>query len=143
MCSRIFAVPTVESATRTLELLALGLLAAARREHDHHGLLDARDDRVRAPQARQGVVQAQGDPGGDHVVGERAQPDHPVPGGGRRGLPPQARPPLRRVPALQPDQIIARHLQGLITLREETIFCFSFPHFLDIDPPPPLPQTRS
>lgn len=41
-----------------------------------------------------GIVSAQGDPGGDHVVGERAEPDQPVPGGGRRGLPAQARTPL-------------------------------------------------
>jgi hypothetical protein len=78
---------------------------AARRGHDHHRLLDARHDGVRAAQARQGVVPAPGDPRGHHVVGERAQPHHPVPGGGRRGLPPQARPPLRRLPPLQPDEI--------------------------------------
>uniref|UniRef100_A0A0D3G1K9 Uncharacterized protein n=1 Tax=Oryza barthii TaxID=65489 RepID=A0A0D3G1K9_9ORYZ len=78
------------------------------RQHDHHRLLDARHDRLRAPQARQGIVSAQGDPGGDHVVGERAEPDQPVPGGGRRGLPAQARTPLRRVAALQPYQMIAR-----------------------------------
>jgi hypothetical protein len=87
---------------------AAGAGAGPRREHDHHGLLDARDDRVRAAEAREGVVGAAGHPGGDHVVGERAHPHQPVPGGGRRGLPPQARPPRRRLPPLQPDPVTAR-----------------------------------
>jgi hypothetical protein len=100
---------------------AAGAGAGPRREHDHHGLLDARDDRVRAAQAREGVVGAAGDPRGDHVVGERAHPHQPVPGGGRRGLPPQARPPRRRLPPLQPDPVTARARMEDLVARSDLI----------------------
>ncbi|KAL5665929.1 hypothetical protein ACJX0J_026037, partial [Zea mays] len=43
----------------------------AEREYDNHRLLHARDDGIRAAQEGQGVVQAEADPGGDHVLGER------------------------------------------------------------------------
>jgi hypothetical protein len=100
---------------------------APRRGHDHHRLLDAGHDGVRAAEARQGVVPAPGDPRRDHVVGERAQPRHPVPGGGSRGLPPQARPPVRRLPPLHPDvddqMIIHRPASTRAFHRTSTIYC--------------------
>jgi hypothetical protein len=43
-----YRVTTMESATRAGP--------APRRQHDHHRLLDAWDDRVRAAQARQGLI---------------------------------------------------------------------------------------
>lgn len=70
--------------------------------HDHHGLLHAGDERLRPPEAGQGVGGAAGDPGGDHAVGELAYEDPAVSGGGRRGLPHQAGAGVGCVAPLQP-----------------------------------------
>lgn len=70
--------------------------------HDHHGLLHAGDGRVRAAEAGEGVGGAAGDPGGGDVVGELADEDPEVSGGGRRGLPHQAGAAGGRVAPLHP-----------------------------------------
>ena len=49
-----------------------------------------------------GVGGAEGDPGGDHVVGELADEDPAVPGGGCGGVPHQAGAAVGCVAALQP-----------------------------------------
>jgi hypothetical protein len=55
----------------------------------------ARDEWVRAAQARQGVGGAQGHPCRHHVVGERAHPHHPL-AGGVRPAPRRNLGPIRR-----------------------------------------------
>ena len=70
-----YRVTAVESATRA-RVARAG--PTPRCQHDHHRLLDAWDDRVRAAQARQGVGGAQGHPRRHHVVGERAHSHHPA-----------------------------------------------------------------
>uniref|UniRef100_A0A0E0GA25 Uncharacterized protein n=1 Tax=Oryza nivara TaxID=4536 RepID=A0A0E0GA25_ORYNI len=49
-----------------------------------------------------GVIQAEEDPRGDHVLGECADKNQQMPGGRRGGFLGEARPAIRRVPALQP-----------------------------------------
>ncbi|CAL9113868.1 unnamed protein product [Musa acuminata var. zebrina] len=111
-------VTAVDSGKRALELLGLVrrnlplllhhhrkpcvLLTAGEegREHDHHRLLDAGDDRIRTPQESEGVLRAEGDSGGHHVLRERPQQDHQVSGGGSRRVPAEAHQAVRCVPGL-------------------------------------------
>jgi hypothetical protein len=59
------------------------ICAGSQCAHDHHGLLHAGDERLRPPEAGEGVGGAAGDPGGDHVIGELTDEDPAVSGGGR------------------------------------------------------------
>ena len=59
-----------------------------------------------------GIIQAEADPGGDHVVRERADQDQQMPGGRRRGFPGEARPRVGRVARLQPRAPLSTAARG-------------------------------
>uniref|UniRef100_R7WF46 Two-component response regulator ARR6 n=1 Tax=Aegilops tauschii TaxID=37682 RepID=R7WF46_AEGTA len=57
---------------------------------------------------RAGVIHAEADPRGDHVLGERADKDQQMLGGRRRGFPDEARPAVGRVAGVQPGAPMIR-----------------------------------
>jgi len=59
-----------------------------------------------------GIIQAEADPGGDHVVRERADQDQQMPGGRSRGFPGEARPRVGRVARLQPRAPLSTAARG-------------------------------
>ncbi|AQK43821.1 RR1-Corn type-A response regulator isoform X1 [Zea mays] len=81
----------------------------AGRRHGAHGLLHARDDRLRPPQGHQGTEPPGADPGRRHVVRRRAPEDQPMPERRRRGLHREA--PAEQGRAAPPELLRRREAQ--------------------------------